>query len=373
MLNGRISIEPRLEPSRLWQALALLLAVGVSVVICALLLNVAGANVLEAFQAIYKGAFGSQRAMLKTLTKATPLILTGVAVCVAFRAQIWNIGAEGQLFMGGIISYWAYTFLQGSPAVILIPSIFLAAMVGGGLYGGLAGYLKVKFEVNEVLSTVLLNYITTYLLSFLLFRGPWRDPSSFYQQSSKVVEAARLPILVEGSRLHLGFLVALLMAVVVYILIHRTSLGYEIRAVGLNPKASRFKGIHVKRTILAVMLISGAVAGLAGAGELFGLHLRLKPDISTGFGFTGIIIAMLAGLNPLAVVVVAIVFGGLMNGGITMQVLTGVPTALIAAMEGIVLLCFLASAVLTRFRIKIVPQAKRLDPHTCQYPVDGES
>jgi ABC-type uncharacterized transport system permease subunit len=350
---GRISIEPRLEPKLSLQFAAILIAVTLSVIVCAILLNAAGADIGEAFYSIYKGAFGSWRAIIKTMIKATPLILCGIAVTVAFRAQIWNIGAEGQLFAGGIISYWAYTAFMGAPAWVLIPVVLLAAICGGALYGGLAGYLKARFEVNEVLSTVLLNYIIKYVLSFLLFRGPWRDPSSFYQQTPKIVEAARLPILLEGSRLHLGFLLALLAAVAAYFFISRTSLGYEVRAIGLNPKASRFKGINVNRTVVLVMLISGAIAGLAGASELFGLHLRLKPDISTGFGFTGIIIAMLAGLNPFGVVLVAVLFGGLLNGGITMQVLTGVPTALISAMEGIVLLFFLSAAVLTRFQLKL--------------------
>jgi ABC-type uncharacterized transport system permease subunit len=349
---GRITIEPRLVPKPIWQLASIFIAVTLSLIVCAILLNAAGADIGKAFYSIYKGAFGSWRAIIKTMIKATPLILCGIAVTVAFRAQIWNIGAEGQLFAGGIMSYWAYTAFMDAPAALLIPAVILAAMIGGAIYGGLAGFLKARFQVNEVLSTVLLNYIIKYVLSYLLFRGPWRDPSSFYQQTPKIIEAARLPILLEGSRLHLGFAIAIFAAIAAYFFINRTSLGYEIRAIGLNPKASKFKGINVNRTIIVVMLISGAVAGLAGASELFGLHLRLKPDISTGFGFTGIIIAMLAGLNPFAVVLVALIFGGLLNGGITMQVLTGVPTALISAMEGIVLLFFLTAAVLTRFEIK---------------------
>jgi simple sugar transport system permease protein len=186
----------------------------------------------------------------------------------------------------------------------------------------------------------------------MLVGGPWRDQSSFYQQTPKIPEAAHLPLLWEGSRLHLGFPIAVLAALAVAVLIFRTPLGYEIRAIGHNPTAARFKGISVGRTIVTVMLISGGIAGLAGAGEVFGSHFRLKPDISTGFGFTGIIIAMLAGRHPLGVILVAILFGGLVNGGIQMQIFTGVPTALISAMEGIILLFFLTSAVLTRYELK---------------------
>jgi len=288
------------------------------------------------------------------LVKATPLILTGLAVTVAFRAKIWNIGAEGQLFAGAITSYWAYTMFQGAPSFILIVMVILSASIGGALYGGLAGYLKAKFSVNEVLSTVMLNYIIRYVLSFLLISGPWRDPSSFYQQSSRIIQAAKYPMLFGISRLHMGFAIALVLALVVYLFLTRTSLGYEIRSIGFNPKASRFKGINVDRTIIIVMMISGGIAGLAGAGELFGVHYRLKPDISHGFGFLGIIIAMLAALHPFGVILAATLFGGLVNGGIRLQVFTGIPTAMISSIQAIILLFFLTAAVLTRFEIRRV-------------------
>jgi simple sugar transport system permease protein len=351
---GGLKIEPRLEPKLSWQIFSAFLALAMSTIVCALMLDAAGAEVGKAFYQIYKGAFGSWNATVKTLVMATPLILTGVAVTVAFHAKIWNIGAEGQLFAGAMTAYWASTLMQNSSSGVVIPVVILAAFIGGAFYGGLAGYLKARFAVNEVLSTVMLNYIIRYVLSFLLVGGPWRDPSSFYQQTPKVAMAAHFPLLLAGSRLHLGFMIAIGAAVAVYFFINRTSLGYEIRAVGFNPTASRFKGIHVGRTVVIVMMISGGIAGLAGAGELFGLHFRLKPDISTGFGFTGIIIAMLAGLHPLGVIAAAVLFGGLVNGGIRMQIFTGVPTAMISAIEGIILLFFLTSAVLMRYEIKRV-------------------
>jgi general nucleoside transport system permease protein len=351
---GGLKIEPRLESKLSWQLFSALLALAMSMIVCALMLNTAGADVGKAFYQIYKGAFGGWSATVKTLVKSTPLILTGVAVTVAFHAKIWNIGAEGQLFAGAMTGYWASTFLSNASTGIVIPIVIMAAFVGGALYGGLAGYLKARFVVNEVLSTVMLNYIIRYLLSFMLVGGSWRDPSSFYQQTPKIADAAHFPLLLANSRLHLGFLVAILAAMAVYFLITRTPLGYEIRAIGYNPTAARFKGIRVERTMVIVMLISGGIAGLAGAGEVFGLHFRLKPDISIGFGFTGIIIAMLAGLHPLGVILAAVLFGGLVNGGIRMQIFTGVPTAMISAIEGIILLFFLTSAVLTRYEIKRV-------------------
>ncbi len=352
MTPGRLKIEPRLEPKLSWQILSIVIAVFMSAIVCAMMLKSAGVDVAEAFSLIYTGAFGTWKATVKTLVKATPLILTGLAVTVAFRAKIWNIGAEGQLFAGAITSYWAYTLFQGAPSPILIGVILVASFTGGALYGGLAGYLKAKYQLNEVLSTVMLNYVIRYVLSFLLISGSWRDPSSFYQQTSRVVQAAKYPVLFGVSRLHMGFAIALLLTIAVYIFLKRTSLGYEIRATGFNPKASRFKGINVDRTIIIVMLISGGLAGLAGAGEVFGVHFRLKPDISVGFGFIGIIIAMLASLHPLAVFPAAIVFGGLVNGGIRLQVFTGIPTAMISSIQAIILLFFLTAAVLTRYEIK---------------------
>lgn len=346
-----IVVEKRLTPSTSWQVASIILALLASAAVSALLLISAGAELSVAFGALWDGAFGGWRATWKTLVKGTPLILTGVAVAVAFRARIWNIGAEGQLLAGAMMSYWVYTMTGALPLVIMIPLLFFSGFVGGGLYGGLAGYLKAKFEVNEVLTTVMLNYVAAYLLSFLL-TGPWRDPSSFFQQSPRIDKAARLPNLLDGTKLHLGFLVALLVVLVVYILITRTSLGYEIRAMGINAKAARFKGINVERTAVIVMLISGGIAGLAGVTEVFGVQGKLKPDITIGFGFTGIIIAVLALLNPIAIIFIAILFGGFVNGGIKLQVATGVPSTLTDAIQAIILLFFLTAAVLARYKFK---------------------
>ncbi len=346
-----ISFEKRLAPSRTWQVLSIVIALTASVIVSAILLASSGAELGVALSAMLDGAFGGMRATAKTLAKATPMILTGIAVTVAFRAKIWNIGAEGQLFAGAMASYWAYVIVGPAPGVYMIPLLFMAGFVGGGLYGGFAGFLRARFNVNEVLTTVMLNYIIRFVLSYLLVGGPWRDPSSFYQQSPRIDRAVWFPDMFGISKLHIGFALAVLLAIGVYIMLKRSSFGYEIRAVGLNPRAARFKGINIERTAILVMVISGGLAGLAGVIEVFGVHHRMKPDISLGFGFTGIIIAVLALLNPLAVVPVAILFGAFTNGGIKMQIATGVPSAITTAIEAIILLFFLAAATLTRFKI----------------------
>ena len=199
----------------------------------------------------------------------------------------------------------------------------------------------------------MLNYVVIYLLSYLL-AGPWREPDQYYHMSPPVPEGAQFPVLLEDYRLHLGFLIALAATGLVFWLLQKTRLGYEIRAIGLNPTAARFKGVNVSRVIIWIMIISGGLAGIAGAGEVVGLHHRLKPDIASGVGFTGIIIAMLAALNPLAVIPAAILFGGLVNGANRMQILTGVPTAMVYTIQAIVLLFVLAAQALATYRAEKV-------------------
>lgn len=354
MLLSGYRIERRLQVDLRWQIITVVVALVMSALICMLLLWSAGADVEQSFVALWDGAFGTWRRVVETLVRATPLILTASAVIVAFRARLWNIGAEGQLFAGAIMSYWVYTLAGDLPGAALLVVLLLASAAGGAAYGGIAGYLKARLSVNEVLSTVMLNYVIRFFLSYMLVEGSWRDQSSFYQQTPVVVDAAKFPVLIEGMRLHAGFVVALLAAVVVYVTLFKTSFGFEVRAMGNNARAARFKGIDVARTAILVMCLSGALAGLAGAGELFGLQHRLKPDISTGYGFTGIIIAVVSGLNPIAAVVAAILFGGLVNGGVRLQIFTGVPTAVISSIEAIVLLVFLIATFLSRYEIRRV-------------------
>lgn len=356
MISVGMRIERRERTSRLWQVLALIASLIGSLLLSALLILYARASVGEAFAALFAGAFGSWKAFLETLVKATPLILTGLSILVAFQGKIWNIGAEGQLFAGAMAGYWVSANLTRLPSPILYLAIVLAAFAAGGLCGWIPGYLKARLGVDEVIVTVMMNYVITYLLSYLL-AGPWREPGQYYHMTPVVPEAAHFPTLFANSRLHLGFLVALAAAALVYWLMRKTRLGYEIRAIGLNPTAARFKGINVPRVIILVMVISGGLAGVAGAGEVMGLHYRLKAAISTGYGYTGIIIAMLAGLSPFGVIPAAILFGGLVNGSNRMQILTGVPTPVVYAIQAIVLLLFLATQVLADYRVRIVRDA----------------
>lgn len=343
--------QRRTEPSRLGQALAVPVALVAALALSSILIRAAGANVAQALEALYLGAFGDLNAFLETLVQATPLIFTGLAVTVAFRARIWNIGAEGQLVAGAITAYWASATFSGLPSIALIPTVLFFATFGGALWGIIPGYLKVRFEADEIIVTVLLNYVIQFLLSYLL-SGPWRDPTAFFIQTPLLPEAATLPILFSKSRLHLGFVIALTVAFVVYVLLWRTSLGYEIRALGYRPNVARHKGINVAKTIVLVMAISGAIAGLAGGTELFGIHPRLRMDAMHGFGFTGILVALLGRLHPGGVILAAIFFGALVNGSSRMQIVTGVPVALVFAIQGIVILFLMAADGLSRFQLR---------------------
>lgn len=347
----------RRESTSVWtQAFALLLALAASLVASIALIVLAQADIGEALGALFAGAFGSRKATLETLVKATPLLLTGLSVVVAFRGKIWSIGAEGQFICGAMAGYWVSANVTSLPPWLHLGLILAAAFIAGGLCGWIPGYLRARLQVDEVIVTVMLNYVVIYLLSYLL-ADPWREPDQYYHMSSPVPEGARFPVLFEDSRLHLGFLVALAATGLVFWLLHKTRLGYETRAIGLNSAAARFKGINVSRVIIYIMVISGGLAGIAGAGEVVGLHYRLKPDIASGVGFTGIIIAMLAALNPLAVIPAAVLFGGLVNGANRMQILTGVPTAMVYTIQAIVLLFVLAAQVLATYRMEKVQNA----------------
>ena len=356
LISGRVSklairFEKRAEPSRFWQFLSIPLSIIAALAVSSLLIRAAGADVGVALTAMYEGSFSGWREFLETLVQATPLIFTGLAATVAFRGKMWNIGAEGQLFAGAIAAYWVSTSFSNLPSVILVSMVVLASAVGGGVWGSIPGYLKAKFQADEIIITAMMNYIMLYLVSFLV-SGPWRDPDFVVQSTARLPEAARLPILVPRTRFHAGFIISLIVAGLVYTLLWKTPLGYEIRGIGDNPKAVKFKGVNVTKTWVLIMTISGAIAGLAGGTQLFGVVARFKPDLSTGFGFTGIMVALLGGLNPLGVILASILFGALVTGSSRMQIVTGVPVALVYTIQGIVLIFLLTAEVLAKYRIR---------------------
>ena len=349
----KIRIEEKKKESCFSKIGSLFLPLFVSVLISATLINYAGADIKLAAISLFSGAFGGKRELIETLIKSTPLIFTGLATVIVFRAKIWNIGQEGQLFAGAIMGYWVYLILGGQNLWINIFLVIIAGFFGGALCGFVPAILKVYFKVDEVLSTVIINYIMALFLSFMLSAlGPWRDTSSFYQQTPMIDANARLPAIFEGYRLHIGFSIAIVAAIIIHFVVNKTSFGYEIRAYGSNPSAAEAQGISVAKLLILTMIISGGLSGLAGISETFGILFRLSSRISPGYGFTGIIIAMVAGLNPLGVIPTAILFGGLLNGSVRLQVITGVPNALIDVILATVLLFVLMARVITSYRVR---------------------
>ncbi len=342
-------LEPIAQPTlarRLgFPALALLGTIFVG----SLLAMIAGANPLLTLGLIVKGAAGSKFALLETLNRATPLIFTGLAVAVAFRAKLWNIGAEAQLYAGAIVTVLLGTGALGAPMVL--PVSLAVAMLAGALVLLGPVLLKTKLGVDEVVTTLLLNFVMLLFVSYLL-EGPMKDPMGMgWPKSAALVKEARLPRIVTGLRLHWGFGVAIIAAVLVWLIDKRTSFGFEMRAVGQNPAAARFAGMPVNRVLVLTALLSGGLAGLAGWSEVAGLKGHLSLDLSPGYGYTGIVVAMLALLNPLAVVPSALFVAAVFVGSDSMSRAAGVPTYIADMLLATGLLFMVLALQLSRFRV----------------------
>lgn len=342
-------LEPIANPTAARRLGLPTLALAATLAVAMLLALVAGANPFAVLGQIVTGALGSKLAILETLNRATPLIFTGLAVAVAFRAKLWNIGAEAQLYAGAITAVVLGTGLLGSPWVL--PVTALAAMLAGAalLLGPVL--LKTRLGVDEVVTTLLLNFIMLLLVSYLL-EGPMKDPMGMgWPKSTPLIPEARLPRLVEGLRLHWGFALAIIAAGIVWVIQTRTTLGFEIRAVGQNPEAARFAGMPVNAVLVKTALLSGGLAALAGWSEVAGLKGHLSSDLSPGFGYTGIIVAMLALLHPLGVVVTAIFVAGIFVGSDAMSRAAGVPTYIADMLLATALLFMVLAILLTKVRV----------------------
>ncbi|WP_315919325.1 ABC transporter permease [Mesorhizobium sp. SP-1A] len=333
-----------------WLNLTLpLLAVVVALVLCSGLIAVAGAGVLDAYGIMFKAAFGDSYAITETLVRAAPMIFTGLAVAVAFRAKFWNIGAEGQLLAGAMASCFVGAFPMPGPLAML--SMAVAGALAGAAVALVPALLRVRFKVDDVVSSLLLNSIIFYALMALI-ETVWKDPFSGYPISPPIEDTANFPVLIEGTRLHLGVLAAFVAAPLVWFLIVRTTLGFRIRVTGENPEAARYGGINVGRVLVAAAALSGALAGLAGVGEVGGVHFQVMSDISPGYGYSGIVVAMLARLNPLGVVPAALFLAAVMTGAEAMSRATGVPAFLSDVIQGTALLAMLVALLFTAYRIR---------------------
>lgn len=324
----------------------------IALLIGAIMLAILRANPLDAYAAMVSGAVGSVYGLTQTLVKATPLLLVGLGICIAFRASVINIGAEGQIIAGALAATWFPLAFRTWPGWLLIPSTLIVGFLAGAAWGFVPGILKARFRVNEILSTVMMNSIALQLMN-LLIRGPLMDPSgieagTYLAQSERLPEQVWLPRLVPQTLLHAGAILALVLAVAVYFFLWRTTIGYRIRAVGLNPDASRYAGINVPFYQALSLTLAGGFAGIAGVVEVIGVQHRLLDGITSGYGFSGIVAALFGGLHPLGMIPASILFGGLLVGADQMQRAVQVPSSLIDAMLGLVVLFVVGSALWTR-------------------------
>lgn len=351
-----VRLEQRLEVPGWLPLLTSLGSIVFALLVGALILAFVGGDPVNAYVHIFKAAFGDVGVFSDTLVKASPLILTGLACTMAFRMRLWNIGAEGQFFLGafGATFVVQQVFKPDTSPWIFLPTMAVAGFAAGAAWGFIPGFLKARFNVNEIITTLMLNYIAVFWNDFFIY-GAWSDRG--FQLTPVFPRTAWLPRLADYARqvkefsgltLHLGLVFGLIATVVVWYLLTRTRWGYEIRLIGNNPNAARYAGINIMRNIVGVMMLSGGLAGLAGMAEVAGVVHRLQDQISPGYGFTAIIIAWLAKLNPWAIIPVAILFGGLLIGSREIQ-----PSGLARMLQGIILFALISSEVLNRYQIRI--------------------
>lgn len=327
--------------------LAIVLSVVGGLTITAVLLLATGYSPVAALLSLLSGAFGGAQETAETVARAVPLVLTALGTAVAYRARLWSVGQEGQLVVGAMFTYATAQWLGGrfGPLAWLLP--LAAGMIGGGLWSLLPAWWKARRGVSEIISTVLLNYVAVYLLMYVIAHLCVKTQAT-YLQSDSVPVAAWLPTLVANTSLNVGLFAALAGTVIIAVMLAYSAFGFELRAFGTNPVASRFKGINSDRMILTIFAISGALCGLCGAVQLLGTDQRLSLSVASGVGYTGIIVAMLARLNPLGVLLAALLFGALDTGSTVMQLEAGVPSSLARAMQALMLLCFLVSELIVR-------------------------
>lgn len=337
--------------SRLDGAPLSIISLLISIVISAVILAVSGYNPFEAYSAIIAGAFGSLRGIAQTLTQATPLIFTGLAFTLAKKANLINLGVEGQLYMGALGAAIVGTVDLHLPMAIHLPLVILGGLILGALFGALIGFLKVKFGSNEVVAGVMLNTIATLFVSYLL-NGPMLAEGSSVAQTERVVESARLPRIFQSYQLTIAIIIAVIACILVRWFINRTTLGYEIRCVGLNPKAAETAGISIGKVLILSMCISGAIAGMAGASHVLGVDRRLIDGFSSGYGFNGIAVSALAAENPVGVIFAGLVFGVLKAGAMELNRSTGIPTEFVDVIQSMVVI-FVSAPLLVKGMLHI--------------------
>ncbi|MDD1776142.1 MAG: ABC transporter permease [Candidatus Methanomethylicus sp.] len=338
---------PSLQKSTIRSIYKSLISVALALGVTSILFLATGANPILAYYYIFYGAFGNLNAIVETLVRMTPILIVSLGLAIAFKCKVWNIGAEGQLYMGAMFGTIAAVSLGNTPFTLII-SIF-AGLFGGIVWAFIPAIMKTKLGINEVITTFLMNYVAVYFVQWLL-SYPFRSTDSLFPESSKLPDAAILPTLLQPTRLHLGILIAVFIVLpLVYLLMTKTTFGYKLKAVGENPEASKYGGINVSRTILLALVLSGALAGLAGFMEVSAIQFRMRNSLSPGYGYTGIVVALLGVNNPIGVAVSSLFIAAIFNGSSTMSRAMNQPQGIVDFMQGILIIFVLASEYIMRF------------------------
>ncbi|MBT3700499.1 MAG: ABC transporter permease [Alphaproteobacteria bacterium] len=347
-----VRLEPRQQHSQAMIYLSPVIAIILTLLSGLVIFALFGKNPVTALYTFFVLPLTTIYSLTELLVKATPLILIGVGLSIGFRANVWNIGAEGQLTMGAIFGGGLAIWLHDSSSIFLLPGMIVLGAVGGGLYGAVPALLKTRYGVNEILTSLMLTYVATLLLSYLV-TGPWRDPGGYnFPESRTFPDAGMMPIILEESRLHFGSILAVMVVIGGWVLMAKTVIGFQLKVVGLAPAAAKHVGFVENKLIWFGLCLGGALAGIAGVSEVAGPIGQLNPSISPGYGFTAIIVAFLGRLHPVGVVFAGLVMALTYIGGETAQIEIGTPAAVTGLFQGILLFFLLASDVLTSYRIR---------------------
>ncbi|AOZ93163.1 ABC transporter permease [Paenibacillus crassostreae] len=326
------------------------LSVFLALVLCSIFIAANGMNPITVYEKMFRGAFGTSYGFTETIVKAIPLLLCGLGIAIAYRISIWNIGAEGQFTVGAMGATAVTIYFPGLPTFWSLLLMILFGFAAGAIWGLMTAVPRTHFGVNELITSLMLNYVALLALDYVVF-GPWKDPEGFnFPGSSMFTAAQSLPVL-GSTRLHLGIVFGLVAVLIYYLMIRFTRWGYELRLIGANSIAAHYAGIHIKRHIIIVMLISGGLAGIAGMAEVSGVTHKLMQGISPGYGYTAIIVAWLAKLNPIGLIVTSVLFGGLIVGGYSVQTI-GLPSSISEMLQGSILFFVIAGDMIHRFRVR---------------------
>lgn len=347
-----IRLEPRAQHSKAMVYLSPVIAIALTLVAGGVLFALLGKNPITALYTFFIQPLSTYYGLTELIVKATPLVLIGIGLALGFRANVWNIGAEGQLTLGALFGGGLAIHLHGSESVFLLPSMIFMGAVGGMIWAAIPALLKTRYNANEILTSLMLSYVAVLLLAYLV-HGPWRDPEGFnFPESRMFPDAGTMPVLLAESRVHLGAIFALLAVAGSWVLMARTVVGFQLKVMGIAPRAGRFAGFEEKHTIWITMLVSGALAGIAGVSEVAGPVGQLTPSISPGYGFTAIIVAFLGRLHPVGVLFAGLIMALTYLGGEVAQIELGTPAAVTGVFQGILLFFLLACDVLGRYRLR---------------------